>query len=1845
MTTYFVSTSGSDAANGTSTSTPWATIAKVNGSSFSPGDVISFNGGQTFTGPLVPPSSGSVGNPIVFTSYGTGRATISSAANVRGVFILNLSNITVSNFIMVGSSANPAVNSGHGFRAQTTMTDATKFSGISLINCDISLYAAGIILANSATADAGSSGFSNFLCDQCNVHNNGDGFQSWSNSTAGGVRCHSNVTVSNFQFANNAAVGTTSGQGNITFGAVSGGLIFGGQSSYYGAATTANGVGVWCYDSDNILMQYVESHHNSTASGFDGGGFDIDQGCTGCTIEYCYAHDNQGYGYLLDTGSLASTPYTNNTVRYCISENDGALTANGSITIANDGGESMTGIAIYNNTVFTNKDSSHAAMVIAANAASASGHIANNIFYTSNGASLLTSGGNSGIGITGNNYFAAGAFKMIWNGVTYTSYASWQTAVGREFIGGVNVGLHVNPMMVDPGNGGTVLGYNPPFPVGYELNVGSPMIGAGLNLSFYEGGFTGFFETTSPQKHNPWQSFSDSLSLGSDFSNWPTDFTQLPAISFVVPNLTDDMHDGTIAQGDTWLQTHLDSYIQWAKSHNSVFILVFDEDDGSQSNQVLALSVGAGITVGSDNTVYNHYSTLRSMEAAFNVSFLGAAATAVPLPIGVAHPDHIVLCIMENHSYNEIIASAPYINSLITQGRVYTNYFAISHPSEPNYFALFTGSTWGVVDDGGYLFSGPSLGGQMSTVVGFGINVGTQDFYGNTIPNANSRFPIGAYGGSGFGLNSLSSTNLTYSRPLEDGIPSLVYLAPVIRAANLSLQPPGQGVNPLLAYMYGATSLTSSGAGLGQPSLSFPNVPAVRSISTISYGSRTNLTLTPPAGLVNNDVLLGFVVNTQIGSAANTAISLPLGFNPLFNYVVTDGNGTFLRGVAGWKTAASESGSYTFNTASGNSEGILIDISGAVNAGNVIDVFEIQGGSVISTSSAPGGTQSVTATASSITTTMVDDLTIYLTSAFSGYPNAAAPAGITPLLNDLLNGVMFAGWEPELNSGSSTGAVSMQVNSTANAFLASLITIRSIITLNTLLSNSLIAGSASLGQPVFNQTDKLTASSLIAGGSGVGVPLFTQIDKLIAVNLSSGAASLGSSVLVAANLAFGAPSLSAGSANLGSPSLNWLATATSLSSGGVGLGQPAFNKSAILAASNLASGAAGLGSPALQQSVFALHGTNLAAQASTGALAVLSQTKNTFTATPLTSQASTAALGALNTIVTTFSSAANYGTTSPILDAGVPTLTFSSAFGFTATSLTAGAAGFDRPAVVQQQVINTLSLTAGSAGFDQPQFVQFNLLTPTNLAAGAAGIGIASISTLTVNLSAQLSFVSIDSSINQLNAAISGIPLSTSLGISTNAMMLGYTSPVSIVNVNASAAIAIANKALMPVSASWSIKEQQRLLNSASMSSSLVMNANAATGIFDNPRFVIASALQAALSQSIVDRAGAISSAALIAHEAMLQLTLVRQLTSNTVLFANIIKQAVTAWSGSSLLSPVNTMTGTANQNIAASALLGSSVVFGVSVQNFGGITAMSPVSTLGALATAQLPFVSTISPAALVAISERMLTSATAVLVPSSIMMANGLLWKFLNVGLSAQVTMLPAGFVQSQSATQLNSSSLVRVVEFQRLAMKSSLALVPVLGISLNAMLLPFAVWNAQSTLTVNERVLPFGTAFYFAHINLAVAENQLMVARTSASLQPQLIPHEGLLMLQPPLVTSASVNMATAEHVVMGPNLKLLSNIVLNISTPIGYANAHSSLASLTDFENQFVLQQSFGSVIHNGSTVSVFPKMAMAGIADLSSACYFNPVVTMQRNIEISAMITAKKSRTRIVAQGNLVRKYE
>ena len=129
------------------------------------------------------------------------------------------------------------------------------------------------------------------------------------------------------------------------------------------------------------------------------------------------------------------------------------------------------------------------------------------------------------------------------------------------------------------------------------------------------------------RKHAPWTDFSKDLARDNQpFSSFPTTFSKLPTVSWVIPNLNDDMHDGTIQQGDSWLQQHLLAYATWARNNNSLLIVTFDEDQGTTANHIATIFVGPMVKPGSYSEKINHYKVLRTIEDMYGLPHLGKSA-------------------------------------------------------------------------------------------------------------------------------------------------------------------------------------------------------------------------------------------------------------------------------------------------------------------------------------------------------------------------------------------------------------------------------------------------------------------------------------------------------------------------------------------------------------------------------------------------------------------------------------------------------------------------------------------------------------------------------------------------------------------------------------------------------------------------------------------------------------------------------------------------------------------------------------------------------------------------------------------------------------------------------------------------------------------------------------------------------------------------------------------------------------------------------------------------------------------------------------------------------------------
>jgi hypothetical protein len=170
------------------------------------------------------------------------------------------------------------------------------------------------------------------------------------------------------------------------------------------------------------------------------------------------------------------------------------------------------------------------------------------------------------------------------------------------------------------------------------MNLARQLLDAGRTFTGYaeslpHSGFVGCRQGRYARKHAPWTNFAGlPATVSQPYTAFPTDFTQLPSVAFVAPDLCNDMHDCPVATGDHWLAEHLSGYAAWAQTHHSLLIVTFDEDDSVGANLIPTIITGQGVVPAQVSEPIDHYTVLRTIEACFGLAPLGAAAARAPLP-------------------------------------------------------------------------------------------------------------------------------------------------------------------------------------------------------------------------------------------------------------------------------------------------------------------------------------------------------------------------------------------------------------------------------------------------------------------------------------------------------------------------------------------------------------------------------------------------------------------------------------------------------------------------------------------------------------------------------------------------------------------------------------------------------------------------------------------------------------------------------------------------------------------------------------------------------------------------------------------------------------------------------------------------------------------------------------------------------------------------------------------------------------------------------------------------------------------------------------------------------------
>ena len=101
------------------------------------------------------------------------------------------------------------------------------------------------------------------------------------------------------------------------------------------------------------------------------------------------------------------------------------------------------------------------------------------------------------------------------------------------------------------------------------------------------------------------------------------------------------------------------------------------------------------------------------MTRAFLFALLAGAALPMPAHAAAWTPDHIVIVIEENLSYRHLVPELTYLTRLRRDNADFTDSHAIDHPSQPNYLALFSGSTQGTGSKRNPDGSNPLVGGHV----------------------------------------------------------------------------------------------------------------------------------------------------------------------------------------------------------------------------------------------------------------------------------------------------------------------------------------------------------------------------------------------------------------------------------------------------------------------------------------------------------------------------------------------------------------------------------------------------------------------------------------------------------------------------------------------------------------------------------------------------------------------------------------------------------------------------------------------------------------------------------------------------------------------------------------------------------------------------------------------------------------------------------------------------------------------------------------------------------------------------------------------------------------------------
>jgi acid phosphatase len=211
-----------------------------------------------------------------------------------------------------------------------------------------------------------------------------------------------------------------------------------------------------------------------------------------------------------------------------------------------------------------------------------------------------------------NRIAARGALFVDAHGVTHPSLPNYLAL----FAGVTNTN----------GDGCPASGISPTAP-----NLGSELLAAHLTFAGYAEALPGTGSTvcsagTYARKHAPWVAFSNvPASDSKPMDDLPRSYDRLPTVSFLIPDVDDDMHDGSIEAGDTWLATHVKPLLAWADKHDTLVVITWDEGY-DPANTIPTIFYGPMVKPGRYDERVDHLNTLRTLETMYRLPLTGKAS-------------------------------------------------------------------------------------------------------------------------------------------------------------------------------------------------------------------------------------------------------------------------------------------------------------------------------------------------------------------------------------------------------------------------------------------------------------------------------------------------------------------------------------------------------------------------------------------------------------------------------------------------------------------------------------------------------------------------------------------------------------------------------------------------------------------------------------------------------------------------------------------------------------------------------------------------------------------------------------------------------------------------------------------------------------------------------------------------------------------------------------------------------------------------------------------------------------------------------------------------------------------